>query len=167
MVASFFDYYDGTTRIEVGPPGAGFYVEMFEHASYASMEGAVRAMAQVQVTGNGQPGMRGDLPRYQVLAVLAHVARWNLTDPDGREMQVSEANLKRLPLVVFNQLWQEVEKLDEAPTLEEQKRFPDQDGGGDQARDEGTGLLSEVPDGAGSLQAAGADLGGIPAEALP
>lgn len=170
MVAEsdFWDYFDGTRKVEVGPPGRGYFVELFENAAYAAMEGAVRAMAQVQIGGNGQPGMRGDLPRYQVLSLLAHISEWNLPEPGGTaEMPVSEANVRRLPLVVFNRLWQEVEKLDAPPTKEERKRFRDQDGGGDPARDEGPEQLPEVPAGAGGALEAWAELGGVPAEARP
>lgn len=162
MIESFFDYYEGTRRVEVGRPGAGFYVELYLHASYKSMEAAVRAMTQMNISGAGEAGMRGDMPRYQQLSILAHIKAWNLTSPDGTVLPITEESVRRLPLTVGNQLWQIVQnELDPQPTKDERKRFPDADGGGDSAREPGAGGVSEVSDGEGGLGEPGAELGAV------
>lgn len=161
MAESFFDFYDGKIRLEVGRPGAGFYVELFEHASYSAMEGAVKAMAQISVSGNGQPAMRGDVSRSIILQILGHVFTWNITDEAGKVLPITEESIRRLPTVVVNQLRAKVEQLDAEPSPADRKRFPDQDGGGDPAGLEGAGVLPEVPAGDGDLPAAGAELGAV------
>jgi hypothetical protein len=159
QVESFFDYYEGTRRVNVGRPGAGFYVEMYEHASYKSMEDAVRALAQVSQGAKGEGSVRGDLPRYQQLSILAHIKEWNLVGSDGDVMPISVESVRRLPLSVGNQLWTLVQnELDPKGTADERKRFLDADGGGDSARESGAGGVSEVPDGEGRVSGVGADV---------
>jgi hypothetical protein len=160
MIESFFDYYEGTRRVTVGRPGAGFYVELYEHAAYKAMENAVRAMTQVNMSASGQAGMRGDVPRYQQLSILAHIKEWNLTGPDGQVMPITEESVRRLPLTVTNQLWQIVQnELDAQPTAEEKARFPVADGVGDPSWEQGTGGVSAVLDGARRVEGTGAELG--------
>jgi hypothetical protein len=160
MIESFFDYYEGTRRVNVGRPGAGFFVELYEHASYRSMESAVRAMTQMNVNNSGQTGMRGDIPRYQGLSILAHIKEWNLVGPDGQVMPITEESVRRLPMTVTNQLWKIVQdELDPQPSKEERERFPDAGDGGDPARVEGSGRVSEISDGTGGVPGAGSELG--------
>jgi hypothetical protein len=159
MIESFFDYYEGTRRVDVGRPGAGFYVDLYQHASYKSMESAVRAMMQMNVSGDGQPGVRGDLPRYQQLSILAHIKEWNLIDPDGQVLGITEESVRRLPLTVGNQLWQVVQnELDPQPTKDERKRFLSAGDGGDQEWVDGADGVSEVLDGESRLGELGAEL---------
>lgn len=162
QVESFFDYYEGTRRVAVGRPGAGFYVDLYEHAAYKAMENAVRAMTQVNMNAAGQTGMRGDVPRYQQLSILAHIKEWNLIGPDGQVMPITEESVRRLPLTVTNQLWQIVQnELDQQPTEDERKRFPDADGGSDPAWVAGASGVSEVLAGAGRVEGTGAELGAV------
>lgn len=130
---SFLDHYEGTVRVDVGNPEHGYYVELWEHASEENLEEAERALTKMRITNNA-PDIDSDTVTYRRRMVLAYVKEWNLDD-DGVIWPYTLESVKRLPKLVFRQLWQVVDDLDTPASKEDQKRFPDESVGGDQRRD--------------------------------
>lgn len=139
-MGSFLDHYEGSVRVALH---GEYYVELWEHASEASLEEADRALSQMHIV-DGVPDIDADMVRYRQLVILAHLKEWNLDD-DGVLWPYSLASVKRLPKRVFNQLWAITDKLDAPEKTEDRKRFPDEGSGSDQGGDTGTADAREVP----------------------
>lgn len=140
---SFLDHYEGTVRVDVGDPKHGYYVELWEHASEENLEEAERALTKMRITNNA-PDIDSDTVTYRRRMVLAYIKEWNLDD-DGVIWPYTMESVKRLPKLVFRQLWQVVDDLDTPASKEDQKRFPDEGGGGDQRRDTRATQPRKVP----------------------
>src|SRR5882724_809447 len=142
-MASFLDHYEGSVRVDVGAPGAGYYVELWEHASEASLEEAERTLTKMRIV-DGAPDVDSDTTGYRQRMVLAYLKEWNLDD-DGVTWPYTLESVKRLPKGVFKKLWKLVDDFDAPEGAEDQKRFPDEGGGGDPVRDERPAKSRQVP----------------------
>lgn len=139
-MGSFLDHYEGSVTVDLGN---GYHVELWEHASEASLEDADRAMSKMKII-DGKTDLQADLVRYRQLVMLAHLKEWNLDD-EGVVWPYTLESVQRLPKRVFNQVWTVVDKLDEPQTTDDRKRFPDESGGGDPNGNGGTAVAAEVP----------------------
>jgi hypothetical protein len=155
----FLSAYSGITRVEVGDPEGKYWIDIRQHLSHGQQEAGERALANVVINEKGRE-VKPDTVKYRQTLLLASIADWNLADEDdGPIWPLNLQSVKRLPGVVFDQLWELIDESNGARTKAESRQFPAGGVGGDP--DGGTGAAESVDvlDEAAVLAAPGDDEG--------
>lgn len=153
----FLSAYSGVRRIEIGDPDQKYWVDLKEHLSQGAKEKGDRALQQHQVIG-GKPQMTPDVVEFRQQLVLASIDNWNLDDDNGVIWPINMQSVKRMPGVVFDELWAVVDETNKPRSSEERRQFPAGDLGGDPDGDgDGATVAVDVPAEAGVLAAPGDD----------
>lgn len=106
---SFLSAYNGVVRVSVSRDGnKEYWVDLKKYLTQGGQETAEAAMSRVEVV-NDSPVVRPDVAKYRKLMVLAAIDDWNLDDDNGTTWPINLQNIARLPLPVFNKLWQQVQ----------------------------------------------------------
>lgn len=121
---SFLSAYTGTTKVKVGPDGTDYWVELRKYLTQGGQEAAEKALTKM-VTVDGAPEARPDVASYRKLMVFAAISDWNLDGDDGKILPISVQSVAKLPVPVFNQLWEQVQANNSAAerTTDEQLDF--------------------------------------------
>lgn len=117
----FLSAYTGTYRVEFGND---FWVDLKKYITQGGQEQAEKALMKM-VTVAGSPEARPDVASYRKHMVLASIDQWNLTDDNEQILPISMQSVQRLPIPVFNELWQQVSERNSTPerSSEEQIDF--------------------------------------------
>jgi hypothetical protein len=144
----FLSAYEGTVRVEI-ESNPGYWVELRKYVSTGKREESERALGQMTVI-DGKPVLSPDTVKYRQQLLLAAIANWNLDDSDadgepgsGRIWPIDLGHVKRLPDVVFDQLWTIVDK-GRNRTKEEATQFPGVGVSGDQDGSAGSAEPGDV-----------------------
>lgn len=169
--------YDGTTKIDLGN---GYWAEVKN-----CLTNKEASLVEAALIGNhrlGDDGQAADLNSRanRTEMVVQSLVAWNIDDADGTVWSLEPGqsrqgapapknpylpggprrqSVARLPEPVFEQIWQQCDKMNSPRKGPEAASFPEQDERGDQDGDTGTAGPGPVPDGTGVLEAAGADAG--------
>ena len=104
----FLSAYTGKTRIKVGPEGSDYWVDLKKFVTQGGQELAEKALLKM-VTVDGSPEARPDVASYRKHMVLASLDDWNLDDDEGKVLPLNIRSVERLPILVFNQLWEQIQ----------------------------------------------------------
>lgn len=102
----FLSAYTGTTRVNIG---SDYWVDLRKYITQGGQEAAEAALARV-ITVDGEAQPRPDVAQYRKLMVLAAVQDWNLDDDNGQPLKIDVQTIEKLPLPVFNKLWEQTQK---------------------------------------------------------
>ena len=105
---SFLSAYNGTDKVKVGPAGTDYWVEVKKFLTQGGQEAAEKALTKM-VSVAGSPEARPDVASYRQLMVLAAIENWNLDGDDGQILPITRQSVQKLPVPVFNQLWEKVQ----------------------------------------------------------
>jgi hypothetical protein len=155
-MAGFLSAYSGTTRVEVGDPDSGYWVDLKDHLSQGAKEKGERALQRYQFA-DGKTALNPDVVESRQQWVLASIDGWNLDDANGQVWPISMTSVKRLPGEVFEQLWEVVDGSNTPRSTEERRQFPAGGVGGDPDADPGPAVPVDVPAEAAVLAAPGDD----------
>jgi hypothetical protein len=121
-MGGFLTAYDDTTKVPIGDPERGYWVEVRQYVSQGDKEGAERAlMTVVVVDGSAEP--KPDVARYRQLMALASIKSWNLDDEDGTVWPVDIDHVKMIPGEEFTVLWGVIDKLNKPMPSVERRQF--------------------------------------------
>jgi hypothetical protein len=157
----FLSAYDGTTRVPVGDPERGYWVELREILSQGARQKAENELMGRQQINGGDVLMKMDVVGYRQAMLLASVKDWNLDDDNGRVWPINIQSIQRLPGPVFDELWQIVDKSNAPRTAADQRQFRDE---GDDERTDGEdrpGQPGEVLAPAAGVEEAWVDPGAV------
>lgn len=132
---SFLSAYSDVKRVPIGDPERGYWVDLKEYVSQGDKEDAERALTAM-VVNDGKAVVNPDVTTYRQLTLVAAIAGWNLDD-NGVVWPVSLESVKRLPGVVFDELWKHVEESNAPRSKEDQLQFRAGDVSGDPHGDTG------------------------------
>lgn len=136
----FLSAYEGTTRVTIGDPERGYWVELREVLSQGARQKAEQElMGRQQLNGNDVL-MKMDVVGYRQMMLLASIKDWNLDDDSGRIWPINLQSVQRLPGPVFDQLWSEVDASNAPRSVAEQRQFH---GAGDAGSENGEGRTGE------------------------
>lgn len=118
----FLSAYSGTVRVDVG---GEYYVDLRKYITQGAQERAEQALVRIKTDAAGNQVVDPDIATYRKLMVLAAIDSWNLDDDSGATLPVTEENVGKLPMPIFNTLWQQTQKnnSDNARTPDEQLDF--------------------------------------------
>ena len=158
----FLDAYSGTTKVPIGDPDRGYWVELRNVISQGAKEKAEQElMGRQQINGNVAV-TKMNVVGFRQQMVLASIKDWNLDDDQGRIWPFNMQSISRLPGPVFDQLWSIVDQSNAVRPAAEQRQFPD---AGDDQREDWTndaGELEPVLAPAAGVEAPWADAGAVP-----
>jgi hypothetical protein len=158
----FLSAYENTTRVPIGDPERGYWVELREVLSQGARQKAEQElMGRQQINGNDVL-MKMNVVGYRQAMLLASIKGWNLDDDNGHVWPINTQSISRLPGPVFDELWAKVDASNAPRSAEAQRRFPDT---GDDERADGEdepGQYGEVLASATGVEAPGADPGAVP-----
>ncbi len=136
----FLSAYSGITRVPVGDPERGYWVELREVLSQGARQKAEQElMGRQQLNGN-DVHMKMDVVSYRQLMLLASINDWNLDDDNGKVWPINVQSIQRLPGPVFDDLWVRVDKSNAPRSAAAQRQFPDT---GDDEREVGSDNAGE------------------------
>jgi hypothetical protein len=141
---AFLSSYEGIYRLNVGPTGLDYYIDVREHITYHEREAAEKALSEMKINGT-QANVNPDVTRYRRQLVLAHIKEWNLDNEDGTIWPVDFEHVGKLPDDVFDLVWQQVDAAPGKRDKAAQRRFPDGVDVSDQVRKPRAGKLAEIP----------------------
>lgn len=119
----FLSAYSGTRKIPVGDPERGYWIEIKECLSSGDKEKAEKALASGKLIPGQKAEMSMDVSLYRQLMVKASIKDWNLDDDQGKIWPMDLAHVKMLPGPVFDQVWKQVDDLNEPAKGEEKQTF--------------------------------------------
>lgn len=169
--------YGGTTKVDLG---GGYWAEVKNCLSTAEKEwvDALLGGKQKVDVGGQRQFAELDIAGSRTEMVVQSLVEWNITEEDGRTTWPLDAggkfagrgdqnpyppgcprrqSIARLPAPTRDQIWAKCDELDNPRQGREAADFPVPDVSGDQDGDAGSAGTSPVPDGAGDVEAAGAD----------
>ncbi len=120
------EYAGGGTRIEVAP---GWWVEIKRALTVADVTEAQQALTTTprMVTRPGEAGgevaMAMDYASYREVLVTRALLAWNLTDEQDQVLPLTRESVRRLPVEVFELIYERVEPLARRRPPEEQAAF--------------------------------------------
>jgi hypothetical protein len=121
----FLSAYAGTVRVKVGLDADDYYVDLKKFITQGDQERAEAALVRTTTNAKGEVQVEPDVASYRKFMVLAAIDSWNLDDDNQAVLLVTEDNVSKLPMPVFNALWEQVQKnnSEAARTSEEQLDF--------------------------------------------
>ena len=163
--------YEGTQRIDLGN---GYWADVkkcLTTEEKARVDDLLGGKQQVDVAGQRQYASMDYTASRREMVIQSLVA-WNLTDPDGSTWlllpesrptgkpypagSLRRLSVGRLPAPVFEQIFAVCDELNSPRKGADAVTFPDGPVGGDPDGDGGAGDPAAVPDGTGTVAAAGA-----------
>ena len=133
----FLSVYSGVNRVVIDPD-RDYWVDLKKHISHGDREAAERSLVAMSVV-DGKTSVSPDITQYRQLLLTASIAAWNLDEEDGSQWAVSLQNVQRLPGVVFDRLWSEVDGMGKEDPKSRQQ-FRDGDVSGDSHGDSGSAV---------------------------
>lgn len=136
----FLSAYEGTTRVTIGDPERGYWVELRQVLSQGARQKAEQELMGRQQINGGDVLMKMDVVGYRQMMVLASIKDWNLDDDAGKIWPINLQSVQRLPGPVFDELWSTIDVSNAPRSVAEQRQFHD---AGDAGREDGTGRTGE------------------------
>lgn len=116
----FLDIYTGTIKVDLGNDFHVNIKKFLSNADYTIAQGAL--MRDQQVDSDGIKAQI-DTTAYVHVLVRRAIVDWNLTDEKDVAMEVTDANISKLPQVAFNKIYKAIEAANEERSPEEQGVF--------------------------------------------
>lgn len=132
----FLSAYEGTTKVPIGDPERGYWVELREVLSQGARQKAEQElMGRQQLNGNDVL-MKMDVVGYRQMMLLASIKDWNLDDDNGHVWPINLKSVQRLPGPIFDQLWSIVDESNAPRSVADQRQFRES---GDARSEDGEG----------------------------
>ena len=161
----FLSAYDGVERIDLG---RDYWVDVKKCLSHAELQRTQAKMGagRQTVVATGRQYATSDMNAFENEMIVLSVVDWNLDDADGQKWPLQpeaarRASVARLPASVAAAIFQRCNELNGPRSNREAASFPGEGVGGDSGGQPGADGVGELPDPAGLLGEAGADLTGF------
>ena len=139
--------------------GNGYWADLREITAdeYTDVE---KHLSRTVVMGD-KVEIRPDLTGFRKAMVLASIHDWNLTDENDKPLPLrphSERvqSIGRLPVWAFERIREVADGMNGKRKGKDEAQFRDAGAGGAEVGESGSGVVPELPDGVGVLEAAGA-----------
>lgn len=148
----FLSAYEGTTKVSVGDPTRGYWVELREVLSQGARQRAEQELMGRQQVSGSDVMMKMDVVGYRQMMLLASIKDWNLDEDNGQVWPINLKSIQRLPGPIFDQLWSIIDASNAPRSVADQRQFRES---GDAGGENGSGWTGEL--GPVLAEAAGVD----------
>jgi len=118
----FLSAYTGTTRVQVGDPEGKYWVDIKKYLTQGAQEKAEACLLKTKSV-SGELVSEPDIAKYRKELVLAAIDDWNLDDENGHIWPINAQSVARLPISVFNTIFNSINQDNGKRTPEEQATF--------------------------------------------